>query len=96
MQEVNSWEDIVSSLIFQLQNIEQTLKNQNLSVEEYLQQNDNKSHFQILHAQLRSTQISFERMEDKLYDMIIYLCRAMTANRLNDLDNLMGKGSYEF
>lgn len=94
MQEVNSWEVVVSSLISELQNIQQTLKNQNLSVEEYLQQNSNKSHFQILHAQLRSTQISFERMEDKLQDMIIYLCRAMTVSKMHNLSNLLGEVNY--
>lgn len=95
MQKVNSWEDIVSSLIFQLQNIEQTLKNQNLSVEEYfLKRNKKYSEFQILHAQLRSTQISFERMEDKLQDMIIYLCRGMTMSKIHNLSNLLGDNNY--
>lgn len=92
MQEVNSWEGIVSSLIFQLQNIEQTLKNQKLSVEEYfLKRNKKYSEFQILHAQLRSTQVSFERMEDKLQDMIIYLCRGMTMSKIHNLSNLLGE-----
>jgi len=94
MQEVNSWEEIVSSLIFQLQNIEQTLKNQNLSVEEYLHQNATKSTMQILHAQLKSTQTSFERMENTLHDMIIYLCRAMTVSKMHNLSNLLGESDY--
>lgn len=95
MQEVNSWEEIVSSLIFQLQNIEQTLKNQNLNVEEYfLKRNKKYTEFQILHAQLRSTQTSFEKMEDKLHDMIIYLCRAMTVSKIHNLSNLLGDNNY--
>lgn len=95
MQEVNSWEEIVSSLIFQLQNIEQTLKNQNLSVEEYfLKRNKKYTEFQILHAQLRSTQTSFERMENTLHDMIIYLCRAMMVSKIHNLTNLLGDNNY--
>jgi len=91
MQDANSWEVVVSSLISQLQNIEATLKNQNLSVNEYLQQNDNKAKPDLLHAQLRSTEVSFNRMEDKLHDMIIYLCRAMTVSKLPNLSNLLGE-----
>lgn len=92
MQDPNSWEVVVSSLISQLQNIEATLKNQNLSVNEYLQQNGDKA--DLLHAQLRSTEVSFNRMEDKLHDMIIYLCRAMTVSKLHNLSNLLGEDSY--
>lgn len=66
MQDTNSWEVVVSSLIYQLQDIEQTLKNQNSSVSKYLQQNSNKAESQLLEAQLRSTELSFNRMEDKL------------------------------
>ena len=91
MQDTNSWEEVVSSLICQLQDIEQTLKNQNLSVNEYLQQNGNKAKPDLLHVQLRSTEVSFQRMEDKLHDMIIYLCRAMTVSKLHKLDNLLGE-----
>lgn len=91
MQEQTSWEVVVSSLISQLQNIEATLKNQNLSVSEYLQQNGDKAKLDLLHAQLRSTETSFERLEDKLHDMIIYLCRAMTESRVHKLDNLLGE-----
>jgi hypothetical protein len=94
MQADSSWEVVVSSIINQLQNIEQTLKNQNSSVEEYLQQNDDKAHFQILHAQFRSTQTSFERMEDKLHYMIIYLCKAMTVSKMHNLQNLLGEDEY--
>lgn len=93
MQDANSWEVVVSSLISQLQNIEATLKNQNLSVNEYLQQNGNKVYAGILEAQLRSTEVSFQRMEDKLHDMIIYLCRAMTVSKLPNLSNLLGEDS---
>jgi len=94
MQDANSWEVVVSSLISQLQNIEATLKNQNLSVNEYLQQNGNKAKPDLLHAQLRSTEVSFNRMEDKLHDMIIYLCRAMTLSKMHNLSNLLGEVDY--
>lgn len=94
MQDLNSWEVVISSIINQLKNIEQTLKNQNSSVEEYLQQYGDKAHFQILHAQFRSTQTSFERMEDKLHDMIIYLCKAMTVSKMHNLQNLLGEDEY--
>jgi len=94
MQAQNSWEVVVSSLISQLKNIEETLKTQNLNVKEYLQQNGNKAYFQILHAQLRSTQVSFERMEDKLQDMIIYLCKAMTLSKVHELSNLLGESNH--
>ena len=95
MQEQTSWEVVVSSLISQLQNIEATLKNQNLSVSEYLQQNGDKAKLDLLHAQLRSTETSFERLEDKLHDMIIYLCRAMTISKAHKLDNLLGLGEVD-
>lgn len=95
MQDQNSWEVVVSSLISQLQNIEAILENQNLSVSEYLQQSDDKATLQLLHAQLRSTEVSFNRMEDKLHDMIIYLCRAMTVSKVHKLDNLLGEVDYE-
>ena len=91
MQDLNSWEVVVSSVINQLKNIEAFLKNQKLSAEEYLQQNGDKATFQVLEAQLRSTQVSFERMEDKLHDMIIYLCRAMTVSKVHQLSNLLGE-----
>jgi len=91
MQADSSWEVVVSSLISQLQNIEATLKNQNLSVSEYLQQNGDKAKLDLLHAQLRSTEVSFNRMEDKLQDMIIYLCRAMTVSKIHKLSNLLGE-----
>jgi len=94
MQDLNSWEVVVSSVINQLKNIEAFLKNQKLSAEEYLQQNGDKATFQVLEAQLRSTQTSFERMEDKLHDMIIYLCRAMTVSKVHQLSNLLGDDSY--
>lgn len=94
MQEQIFWEVVLSSLISQLQNIEATLKNQNLSVSEYSQQSDDKAKLELLHAQLRSTEVSFNRMEDKLHDMIIYLCRAMTVSKVHKLDNLLGEDSY--
>lgn len=90
MQADSSWEVVVSSLISQLQNIEAFLKNQNLSTEKYLQQNGDKAKLELLHAQLRSTEVSFNRMEDKLHDMIIYLCRAMTVSKAHELSNLLG------
>ena len=91
MQADSSWEAVVSSLMLQFQNLEQNLKNQNSSVEEYLSRAKNKAEGQLLHAQLRSTQTSFERMEDKLHDMIIYLCRAMTVSKVHQLSNLLGE-----
>jgi hypothetical protein len=30
-------------------------------------------------------------MEDKLHDMIIYLCRAMTVSKVYQLNNLLGE-----
>jgi len=89
MQDSNSWEAVVSSVINQLKNIEATLENQNLSVREFIQENGDKACPAILEAQLKSTQVSFERMEDKLHDMIIYLCRAMTVSKVHQLSNLL-------
>ena len=94
MQADSSWEAVLSSLMLQIQNLEQNLKNQNLSVNEYLQQNGDKATLQLLEAQLRSTEVSFNRMEDKLHDMIIYLCRAMTVSKLPNLSNLLGEDSH--
>jgi len=91
MQDSNSWEVVVSSLICQLQNIETILENQNLSVREFIQENNDKACPAILEAQLRSTEVSFKRMEDKLHDMIIYLCRAMTVSKVHQLSNLLGE-----
>jgi hypothetical protein len=94
MQDSNSWEAVVSSLICQLQNIETILENQNLSVREFIQENDDKACPAILEAQLRSTEVSFKRMEDKLHDMIIYLCRAMTVSKAHKLSNLLGEVNH--
>ena len=94
MQDTNSWEVVVSSIVDQLKNIEAILENQNLSVREFIQENDDKAKLELLHAQLRSTEVSFERMEDKLQDMIIYLCRAMTESRVHKLSNLLGEDSH--
>lgn len=94
MQADSSWEAVVSSIVDQLKNIEAILENQNLSVREFIQENDDKSQFQILYAQLRSTEVSFNRMEDKLHDMIIYLCRAMTVSKAHKLSNLLGEVDY--
>ena len=91
MQADSSWEVVVSSLICQLQNIEAILKNQNLSVREFIQENGDKVKLELLHAQLRSTETSFERLEDKLHDMIIYLCRARTVSNVHQLSNLLGE-----
>jgi hypothetical protein len=33
-------------------------------------------------------------MEDKLHDMIIYLCRAMTVSKVHQLSSLLGEDSY--
>ncbi len=82
---------VVSSIVDQLKNIESILENQKLNVEEYLQVNGSKTHFQLLEAQLKSTQVSFEKMEDKINDMIIYLCRAMTVSKVHKLNNLLGE-----
>lgn len=94
MQEQTSWEAVLSSLMFQLKNIEATLENQSLSVKEFIQENGDKACPAILEAQLRSTEVSFNRMEDKLHDMIIYLCRAMTESRVHKLENSLGEDSY--
>lgn len=96
MQEQNSWEEVLSSLMFQLKNIEAILENQNLSVREFIQENDDKACPAILEAQLKSTQASFNRMEDKLQDMIIYLCRAMTVSKTHKLSNLLGEDRHGF
>ncbi len=94
MQDANSWEVVVSSLISQLQNIEAILENQNLSVREFIQENSDKACPAILEAQLRSTEVSFKRMENKLQDMIIYLCRAMTVSKAHKLSNLLGEVNH--
>lgn len=94
MQEDSSWEVVVSSIVDQLKNIQQTLENQNLSVREFIQENDDKACPAILEAQLRSTETSFKRLEDKLHDMIIYLCRAMTESRVHKLSNLLGEDRH--
>ena len=91
MQADSSWEAVVSSLMLQFQNLEQNLKNQNSSVEEYLSRAKNKAEGQLLHAQLRSTQTSFERMEKQVHDLVIYLCRAMTVSKVHQLNNLLGE-----
>lgn len=92
MQEQTSWEVVVSSIVDQLKNIEAFLENQNSNIEAYRQQFGDKTVYAgILEAQLKSTQASFNRMEDKLQDMIIYLCRAMTVSKVHKLSNLLGE-----
>ncbi len=94
MQDTNSWEVVVSSIVDQLKNIEAILENQNLSVREFIQENGDKACPAILEAQLKSTQVSFNRIEDKLQDMIIYLCRAMTVSKIHKLSNLLGEVNH--
>lgn len=94
MQDTNSWEVVVSSIVDQLKNIEAILENQNLSVREFIQENNDKACPAILEAQLRSTEVSFNRMENKLHDMIIYLCRAMTVSKQHNLSNLLGEVNH--
>ena len=94
MQADSSWEVVVSSIVDQLKNIGAFLRNQNLSVREFIQENGDKACPAILEAQLRSTEVSFQRMEDKLQDMIIYLCRAMTESRVHKLSNLLGEVNH--
>ena len=94
MQDQNSWEAVVFSIVDQLKNIEVILENQKLSVREFIQENDDGACPAILEAQLRSTEVSFQRMEDKLQDMIIYLCRAMTVSKVHKLSNLLGEVNH--
>jgi type III secretory pathway component EscR len=94
MQADSSWEVVVSSLMRQLEYIEQTLRNHNSSVEEYLSRAKNKAERQLLEASLKSSQVSFEKMEKQVHDLVIYLCRAMTVGKIHKLNNLLGEDTY--
>ena len=90
----SNWEDVVISLINQLAILEKDLKTQTKFITNYSEHHLSPELVNILIESQKHTQDSFRSMEDKIHDMIIYLCRAMTETRMPELRNLLGDNNY--
>ena len=79
----NKWEDCVISLTAQLEMVDKRLKKRHKEIQNYLKKNsNNKDEALLLIAEQKATQTSFQNLEDKIHDMIIYLCRHITLEKL--------------
>lgn len=90
----SNWEDVVISLTNQLAMLEKSLKDQTKFITNYSEHHLSPELLNILIASQKHTQDSFRSMEDKIHDMIIYLCKAMTVNKMHNLSNLLGEVNH--
>lgn len=76
----------------QLQTIEKALSDQAQYIENY----EHSPSRNVLLKEIRSSQESFQRMEDKIHEMIIYLCKSITISKYPELklDNMLGEDDY--
>lgn len=80
-----NWEDCVISLTTQLEMVNRRLEQRHNEIQKYLQNNINaKNEALLLIAEQRAAKTSFQSLEDKIHDMIIYLCRAITLEKINN------------
>lgn len=79
----NNWEDCVISLTTQLAMVNERLKKRHEEIQKYLENNtSSKDEALLLIAEQKATQTSFQNLEDKIHDMIIYLCRHITLEKI--------------
>jgi type III secretory pathway component EscR len=79
----SNWEDCIISLTAQLEMVNKRLEKRHKEIKKYLENNTNsKTEALLLIAEQKATQTSFQNLEDKVHDMIIYLCRAMTMEKI--------------
>jgi hypothetical protein len=90
-----NWEECVISLTAQLEMVDKRLKKRHEEIQNYLKINsNNKDEALLLIAEQKAAQSSFQRLEDKIHDMIIYLCRAMTMEKIGKLQNSLSEDNY--
>lgn len=79
----SNWEDCVISLTTQLEMVNERLKKRHQEIQKYLENNtSSKDEALLLIAEQKATQTSFQNLEDKIHDMIIYLCRHITLEKI--------------
>lgn len=81
----SNWEECIISLTAQLEMVNERLEKRHKEIQKYLQNNtDSKDGALLLIAEQRAAKTSFQSLEDKIHDMIIYLCRAITLEKINN------------
>jgi hypothetical protein len=81
----SNWEDCIISLTTQLEMVNKRLDKRHEEIQKYLKNSTNsKDEALLLIAEQKAAQASFQSLEDKIHDMIIYLCRAITLERINN------------
>jgi F0F1-type ATP synthase membrane subunit b/b' len=61
------------------------LQKRHKEIQQYLKNNTNsRGEALLLIAEQKAAQASFRSLEDKIHDMIIYLCRAITLEKINN------------
>lgn len=81
----SNWEDCIISLTAQLEMVDKRLKKRHKEIKKYLQNNTNaRDEALLLIAEQNAAKTSFQSLEDKIHDMIIYLCRAITLEKINN------------
>ena len=79
----SNWEDCVISLTTQLEMVNERLKKRHQEIQKYLENGTNsKDEVLLLIAEQKAAQTSFQSLEDKIHDMIIYLCRHITLEKI--------------
>jgi len=81
----SNWEECVISLTAQLEMVNKCLEKRHKEIQEYLKNNTNsRDEALLLIAEQKAVQTSFQSLEDKIHDMIIYLCRTITLEKINN------------
>lgn len=81
----SNWEECVISLTAQLEMVNKRLEKRHKEIQEYLKNSTNsRGEVLLLIAEQKAAQASFQNLEDKIHDMIIYLCRAITLEKINN------------
>ena len=81
----SNWEDCIISLTTQLEIINKRLEKRHEEIQKYLKNSTNLGNESLLLiAEQKAAQASFQNLEDKIHDMIIYLCRAITLEKINN------------
>ena len=81
----SNWEDCIISLTKQLEMVNKRLEQRHKEIKKYLENTNNeRDKALLLIAEQKAAKTSFQNLEDKIHDMIIYLCRAITLERINN------------
>lgn len=81
----NNWETCITELTKQLEIVNKRLEARHKEVQKYLENNPNcHNKTFLLIAEQKTAKTSFQSLEDKIHDMIIYLCRHITLEKINN------------